>query len=757
MNPILENIPPELRALNQWVCSGPDKIPINPRTGQKADPTDPGTGGTFAQAVHAGMQNIGFILGEKDPFAIIDLDDPFSRKDKSKIKEGDPDFREALQISLRHSKIFEAFETYAEISQSGKGVHIVMRGSIPRGVRRDKVELYSKERYMIFTGRILRNAPVNDCQAGLSRIFAEIGTVLTEAGELIEEESTLEDSAIWRMASKATNAEKFIALCEGNLTAFNYESQSEADYALLSMLAFYTRSNEQIRRMFRETALGKRAKAVKNDIYINRSLRRIRARELPLVDTSALSKVPIPPAPTVEPVTITPATPLRVDVSPGGYTFPPGLVGEVCEYVFSSAIRPVTEVALAAAIALCAGIGGRSYNISGTGLNQYIILLAETGRGKEGAPTGIDSLIAAVRQTIPMADQFLGPAAFASGQALVKVLDTRQCFVSVLGEFGLTLQQICDPQAPGPLLMLRRVLLDIYAKSGFSKVLRSSVYSDSEKNTKTIFSPNVTILGDSTPGRFYNGIDLSHIAEGLIPRFSIIEYKGKRPKANKKAFHQPSDELVSKLGQFITVAVTTAQNNTVCPVRMEPEALAILDNLNDEADRRINTDGGDVEAELWNRAHLKGLKLAGLIAAGCNPHAPVINAEIATWSVTFVRREIAGVMERFQAGDVGTGEGKQEAEVRRMFKHFQTLPPDKRKLHRCPEGLLDKQVVPYQFLNVYCRRLAPFRHDRRGETAALKACLDNMVKAEIFEMVPLHQLTSEFKTRSPIYYPGPAF
>lgn len=768
---MFENIPSELRALNQWVAAGSDKIPINPRTGQRADPANPATGGTFAEAIHAGMKHVGFILGANDPFTIVDLDDPFERcvkGVKTPIKEGDPDFQDALQRAERHTKIYESFNTYAELSQSGRGVHLVMTGNIPCGVRRDKVEIYSTERYMIFTGNVLRNAPVTNCQPLLDGMFSQMGKMVNEAGELIEEDETRDDSEIWAMATRAANAEKFIKLCEGDWEGLGYPSQSEADYALLAYLTFYSRSNEQVRRMFRQTNLANRPKAVKNDVYLNRSLRRIRAKEAPLVDISKLPQItpPEPPAiPDAPPV----EAPQEIDMEAipkqgedpkahgSQYTFPPGLVGKVAEYILSSAIRPVPEVALAAALALCAGVCGRSYNISGTGLNQYIMLLAKTGRGKEGAATGIDNLIAAVRQNIPMADNYLGPAAFASGQALVKVLDSRPCFVSVLGEVGLTLQQICEPNAPGPLVMLKKVLLDIYAKSGHTKVLRSSVYSDSDKNTRLVQAPNVTILGESTPETFFSGLDSTHILEGLIPRFTIIEYKGPRPLKNPQAFHPPSAELVKEFGELVTIAVNTAQNHTCCPISISPEAKLIFDRLNDEADRRINATALDAEVELWNRADLKAMKLAGLIAACMNPHAPNVTASVAEWSVALVRHEIGDMMTRFATGDVGSGEAKQEMEIRRLFEHFQTLTVKQRRSHRCPGALMESQVVPANFLTVYSRRLGCFKNDRRGAARALADCLSDMVRREVLEMVPLQQLQSEFKMKCAIYYPGPAW
>lgn len=756
---MIENIPAELRALPQWVAAGEDKIPINPRTGERADPSNPATGGTFAEAVQAGMRHIGFILGRDDPYTVIDLDDPFERTTsgvKSKIKQGDPDYPDALERAERHSKIYDSFNTYAELSQSGTGVHIVMRGSIPCGVRRDKVEIYSSERYIIFTGNVLRNAPISDCQVLLDGMFSQMGKLTDAAGELIEEDPILEDEEIWKMATRASNAEKFVSLCEGAWQDMSYPSQSEADYALLSMLAFYTRSNEQVRRMFRQTELGKRDKALRNDVYVNRSLKRIRARECPLVDMSKLPTIDTPVAPQTPPAntdeTYVPPTP---PVSK--YPFPPGLVGEVAHYIYASAPRPVAEVALATALALCAGVAGRSYNISGTGLNQYIIVLAKTGRGKEGAATGVDNLIAAVRKIIPMAENFLGPAAFASGQALVKVLDQKPCFISVLGEFGLTLQQICDPNAPAPMVMLKKVLLDIYAKSGHNKVLRSTSYSDSEKNTRVVQAPNVTLLGEATPETFFSGLDASHIAEGLIPRFTIIEYQGVRPAFNKKHGSPPPPELIKSFGELVTTAVNTAQNHTCCPVSVSKEADAILDAFNAAADRKINNTSLDTEAELWNRAHLKALKLSALVAVGVNMHNPNVTPEIAQWACDLVAQEIGDMAARFTSGDVGTGEAKQEHEIRRLFAHFQTLSRTQRRAHRCPEQLLENQVCPAGFLTVYTRRLACFKNDRRGAAKALADCLADMVRREILEMVPLQQLQSEYGMKAAIYYPGPAW
>jgi len=51
LTPIFENIPPELKDLNQWVVWKDAKIPYDPcAVNSKASVTDPGSWGSFEQA-----------------------------------------------------------------------------------------------------------------------------------------------------------------------------------------------------------------------------------------------------------------------------------------------------------------------------------------------------------------------------------------------------------------------------------------------------------------------------------------------------------------------------------------------------------------------------------------------------------------------------------------------------------------------------------------------------------------------------------
>ena len=718
---MLNRIPDELKALAQWVCADKNKKPVDPNTNRAASPTNPNTWSSFEMAkskISPELPHIGFVLTANDPYCIIDLDDPMSTK-----KDWSDDKRTIL--SNLNQKITSLFNTYTEISQSGTGLHIINKGSIPKGVNRDTVEIYSSERYIICTGNILKNFPILENQYLLTQLYNEMEVdSKSNFTELTQVESKYTDPEIMEMASGAINAEKFNRLCSG-IWVDEFTSQSEADLALLSILAFYTKDNEQVRRIFRCSPLGKREKAVKNDVYLNRTLVKIRAHELPPIDFTAVQEK-------VDQVIDSYVKSKKEEPLPTQFLFPPGLIGDMADYIYKSAVRPVPEVALIASIGLLAGIVGRQYNISGTGLNQYLILLAETGTGKEGAANGIDKLINAVRTQIPFADQFQGPAAFASGPALVKTLAEKKCFISTLGEFGLTLQQICDPRANGASITLRQALLDLYQKSGWHSTVKASAYSDKAKNTEIVRAPALTILGESTPSTFIDGLDEYHIADGLIPRFMIVEYTGKRPYLNKNCLFEPPSHLINRLSNTMATVVNMDNNHVNCPVLMEPPAEALAGDFETWTTDVINSDASQVHRHLWNRAHLKALKLAALVSVGINHERPIITLDVMVWSIDFVKRDVAVLLTRFKRGEVGVGENKQLTILKGIIVGFLSQPKKGAWFK-----FYSQKVIPRSFLQQRTASKSVFKTDKRGSSMALNTVILSLIASgELMELTP---------------------
>lgn len=261
------NIPEELKKRAQWVTADKNKTPYQ-CNGRKASPTDPATWTDFHTACTYAKQhdfNIGYVLSAHDPFTCIDLD----------IKADTP--QEQLD---RASRIIKTFNSYTEYSQSGKGFHIWVYGNIGKGCRRDNVEIYSQERFIICTGNTFKSEPINERSELLNNMVTQLSPLnLTSDIELVEKEEVEDDEVIVEKLMRQSNAEKFNNLCNGNWKAYSFPSQSEADLALMSMFCFYSESNEQCRRLFRMSKLGKREKAITDNKYLNSTLKLIRTRQ----------------------------------------------------------------------------------------------------------------------------------------------------------------------------------------------------------------------------------------------------------------------------------------------------------------------------------------------------------------------------------------------------------------------------------------------------------------------------------------------
>lgn len=424
--------------------------------------------------------------------------------------------------------------------------------------------------------------------------------------------------------------------------------------------------------------------------------------------------------------------PAHNPVSP--YSVPPGFLGEIAQYFYAQAPRPVPEIALAGAIGLIAGICGRAYNVSNppAGLNLYTLLLAPTGTGKEAIASGVTALMKAIRQAIPASAEFIGPASIASPQALVKHLaNTSPSFVSILGEFGLTMQQMANPKAPAHLVGLRQIMLDLYNKSGANGELRPSIYSDREKNTAAVPSPALSIIGESTPESFYEGLSERFVADGLLPRFTIVEYRGDRPDRNEDACAVPSPELVAKLSELCSYALMLNQpGHQPVNVQLTIEAQVMFDEFDMYADEQIRGNG-EITRQLWNRAHIKALKLAALVAVGCNPYEPTITPDIALWAIQIEKTNVRNLQSRFESGEVGET-SSEDLRIRRVIEAIATYclkPWTDLRSYNVQGHLHESRIVTYTYIHKKLAATAPFKKQNNQEpTKLIKEALRTLVE-----------------------------
>jgi primase-polymerase (primpol)-like protein len=172
-------VPDDLVELEQWVLwrrenvSGREtKVPYSVR-GHKASSTDPRTWAPFEVVlsalhrkphVYAGL---GFVFVKGSGLVGIDLDDCLD-------PEGD------LKVWAR-GVVERFFDSYTEISPSGHGLKIWLRGTLPANlpgvqVGDGHIEMYDHARYFTVTGRLFRGAPlqVEDHSSDLQLLYERL-------------------------------------------------------------------------------------------------------------------------------------------------------------------------------------------------------------------------------------------------------------------------------------------------------------------------------------------------------------------------------------------------------------------------------------------------------------------------------------------------------------------------------------------------------------------------------------------------------
>ena len=284
-------IPAELRSLRQWIIwkAEPDKkdpskinkVPYQAlRPTSKAASTRENEWCSYDEALRASKKlncGIGFVFSKDDEYSGVDLDhcrDPETGEIESWAQE---------EINL--------FQTYTEISPSGSGVHLIVKGEVPPGRRKEgNIEMYSCGRYFTVTGNHLQGTPLavearQDQIINLhTRTFsstppAEIGGDGAPSSVSAQVEISPEDplppldnddddekkrgatgadltdaELIEKACHRAKNGAKFSELWAGGLAG--KRSQSEADSALCMMLAFWTGKDAgRIDHLFRQSGL----------------------------------------------------------------------------------------------------------------------------------------------------------------------------------------------------------------------------------------------------------------------------------------------------------------------------------------------------------------------------------------------------------------------------------------------------------------------------------------------------------------------
>lgn len=444
-----------------------------------------------------------------------------------------------------------------------------------------------------------------------------------------------------------------------------------------------------------------------------------------------------------------------------GLAWPPGFAGAIAHYIYDSSIRPVPEVAIVGALGLLAGICGKSWATPGepTGLNLYIVLVARSAIGKEAMHKGISALINIATKDVEMtaARQFVNFSDFASGQALQKATAVTPCFVNVTGEFGIRLKQIANSsnKPDSPMQNLRRVLVNLYSKSGPDSVAGGIAYSNKDNNVASVSGVAYSLIGETTPGTFYDLITPDMMADGFMSRFCVVEYKGERPEKNPhtQLFSKPQHEqFIPWLKQIMSQAITLQQRGSAHQVGCEQNAWSLLEKFDLECDEQINRTNDESWRQMWNRAYLKVLKLASILAVADHCISPSITTMHVEWAIGFVRRDISAFTCRLEEGDIGEGDDAREKKLLAIAKEYLQTPFE--ELPKSAAGmklLREKGIITRKYIQTKTANVAAFKNHPLRATKAMEQAISSLIKNGYFSAVAKTMLIPECQFHGEAY------
>jgi putative DNA primase/helicase len=304
-------IPEAMKARPQWVVwklkfvDGKwKKVPVNAKNGRFASSTNPSTWSTFEQSRKyyehhrgAGIMGIGFVFTKDDPYTGVDLDHC-----------RDAETGDILPWAL---EIVQYLSSYTELSPSGTGLHIIVFGVLPPGLRKvGDVEMYDDLHYFTITGNLLpgvgqtienrqeelkvlharflggghdASAPIQpDCSGRQGKAIPGAGGWEPLLQKLRSAELTPADLEIIRQFKAGQQNELYRLLFMGDWEGAGrlrkqgpYKSHSDADQALFNRLARVTGgSPTRMYAIFNESKLVLRDKTKDNRTYLARTIQK---------------------------------------------------------------------------------------------------------------------------------------------------------------------------------------------------------------------------------------------------------------------------------------------------------------------------------------------------------------------------------------------------------------------------------------------------------------------------------------------------
>lgn len=232
------------------------------------------------------------------------------------------------------------------------------------------------------------------------------------------------------------------------------------------------------------------------------------------------------------------------DEIPNELLYPPGLLGEIMDWIVGGARRPSRTLALGPAITLVGTLAGQVVKgPTSSATHLYAIGLAPSGAGKDFPLQAIKRIMKAA-----MLGNLLGPSEFISMPSVINFLQRQSLSICAMDEIGAWLKRLSNKNASSYEQSVSKILRTIWG-TNFDSYLTPEW---AQRASVEIQNPALSLYGVSTPEEFFEGLEGADIRNGFLNRFLVFS-TGK-----KSADREPLND--GEVPQELALAIVTLRN-----------------------------------------------------------------------------------------------------------------------------------------------------------------------------------------------------
>lgn len=317
--------------------------------------------------------------------------------------------------------------------------------------------------------------------------------------------------------------------------------------------------------------------------------------------------------------------PMEPELSPSVWTQdmlqPPGLIGDICQWINETAIKPQPILALANTLAFMGAVFGRKVRTpTDLRTNLYCLGVGSSGCGKDHSRKSIKVLC----EEAGLTDELIGGEEVSSDSAIVAEVRERLTVLFQFDELGHFLANANSKYAATHQKNIAPTLMKLFSSASTKYI--GKAYA--EKERKDIDQPNVCIYGTTVPGRFYNAMTPDELTDGFLSRMLVFQSDNGDPQEQDAEHTLPPPDVVTKIQLWYgRTDLPRAKGNLEAMLKNVPITVPFNREAADALKAFKNTcrirrgaaekAGNGIDA-IWGRAPEHAAKIALVLACGAS-------------------------------------------------------------------------------------------------------------------------------------------